>query len=122
MLRLALKSGVNLTARHFDEPFARVFVALLEKYPATTDSKVWITAAHADRAGFHELYRAIDVRTRNIVELQGLEDLPSRIGEINRAAARLKRRLGRDFDVVAHAELVGTPDEHIHIELDPKGD
>lgn len=121
MLELAIKTGVKITSRHFDEPFVRVFPALLEKYPATTDGKVWITEAQADRVGFHELYRAVDVRTKNIVALQGLDDLQTRTGEISRAAARLRRRLGPDFDVDAHLELVGTPNEHIHIELDPKG-
>lgn len=64
---------------------------------------------HSKRGKYSDgLCRAIDLRT-HYVELNGLE-----IGLVN----ELKDRLGPDFDVVL--EGVATPNEHIHLEWDPK--
>ncbi len=119
-MKLALKKGVELTARHFDPEFAPVFPAILDKWPPTEDGCVWITEAYADRAGFHGCYRAIDVRTHNAV---GWGDHPKvrakRLGEL---AQKCRARLGKHWDVVAHEELAGKPEEHIHFERDDKGD
>lgn len=120
MLALRLKDGVRVTARHFDAPFAAVWLAILEKWPLTDDGYVWITDAYAERdSGFHPLYRALDVRTRNI--LGWPEDVEGRRQALLGLAHKVAARLGVDFDVVPHLELAGKPQEHIHIEYDPKG-
>ena len=120
MLRLALKGGVVLTARHFDPDFAPVFRCILEKWPTTADLRVWITAAFEERDGFHGCYRAIDVRTHNIARWGQDED--ARSNHLGDLARRCTARLGKHWDVVAHMELAGKPEEHIHFERDDKGD
>ena len=118
-MRLAFKAGVEVTARHFDPAFSPVFLCILEKWPPTDDGYVWVTAAYEDREGFHGCYRAIDVRTKGA--LGWGTTAAQRAPKLVVLAAKLSRRLGRHFDVVAHKELAGKPDEHIHIERDEKG-
>ena len=112
---LALKDGVRLTARHFDPEFAKVFRAILEKWPLTDDGLVWITSGDdSHKTGLHTVCRAVDVRTRN-VSSPG----PARLTELHRLVVRLQSRLGAHFDILF--EKPDQPDEHIHIELDPEG-
>jgi hypothetical protein len=120
MLRLALKDGVVLTARHFDADFVPVFRCILEKWTTTADLRVWITAAFEERDGFHGVHRAIDVRTHNIMRWG---DHPhTRRTRLVELAEKCKARLGKHWDVVAHEELAGKPEEHIHFERDDKGE
>ena len=120
MLRLALKDGVVLTARHFDPDFAPVFRCILEKWPATSDRRVWITAGYENRDGFHGCYRAIDARTHNVKGWGRDGDVRAkRLAEL---AKRCKRRLGKHWDIVSHVELAGEDQEHLHFERDDKGE
>lgn len=71
----------------------------------------WITSAndskHSD-VSWHYKGRACDYRTHQL-ELNGQEQA---------LRDEVKARLGQDFDVVL--EGVGTPNEHLHVEYDPK--
>jgi len=120
MLRLALKENAVITARHFDPDFAPVFRCILEKWPPTADGYVWITAGFEEREGFHSLYRAIDVRTHNIMRWG--QDANRRREKLVELARRCQGRLGKHWDVVAHPELAGQEQEHIHFERDDKGE
>jgi hypothetical protein len=56
----------------------------------------------------HHTGEAVDLRTHNVLKYVSLESL----------ASRLRLYLPRGYDVII--EHIGTPDEHIHIEWDPK--
>lgn len=55
----------------------------------------------------HYKGRAVDLRTHDLT-----------LAQKNRWASRLRGYLGKDFDVLL--EGLGTPNEHLHIEWDPK--
>ncbi len=59
------------------------------------------------RGSKHFVGYAVDLRTKNL-------DRPSKIDAIN----KLKEALGTDYDVILEAE--DTPNEHLHVEFDPK--
>jgi threonine dehydrogenase-like Zn-dependent dehydrogenase len=63
---------------------------------------------HSDKS-LHYVGCALDFRTK-FAELNGRE---------HELAAAVKADLGPDFDVVI--EAVGTDNEHLHVEYDPKG-
>lgn len=114
-MRLQIKPGYGLTARHFDPEFAVVFAALLVSWPPTGDGFVWITCGReGHEAGLHPQDRAIDVRTRNVVA----RDETTRVALVRKAIGRLAERLGAGWEIVL--EDAHGPNEHAHIELDPK--
>lgn len=106
---LAIKQGsdgADIGARHFDPPMVPIWVAILELSPKTTDGHVWVTSgSDSHQVLLHPNFRALDVRTHNI----------KRPNDVERFADRLRRRLGRHYDVKVEGD-------HIHIEYDPKGE
>lgn len=56
----------------------------------------------------HYTFEAVDFRTKH---------LPREV--LTPFRTRVKKRLGRDFDVIL--ESVGKVNEHLHVEYDPKG-
>jgi hypothetical protein len=70
-----------------------------------------ITSANDSRhstASWHYKGRALDFRTH----YEKMNELEQTLRD------RVKEALGQDFDVVM--EAVGTPNEHLHVEYDPK--
>jgi len=116
---LAIKLGVELTSNYFCPEMAKIFAAVLDKWPETTDARVWVTEGRANRnSGLHPHDKALDFRTHNIKSWPEQADV--RGVKLEELAMKLQIRLGRHYDVVYHIELAGTPHEHIHIEWDQK--
>lgn len=101
---MILKAGVRLAGLQPQMALAAMVVD--ECYG---DTECVITSAndskHSERS-LHYKGCALDFRTHNYAnDKQALRD-------------RIKAALGQDFDVLL--ESVGTPNEHIHVEYDPK--
>ena len=101
---MKLKPGVRLTDL---QPQVVLAAFIVDEIYA--DAECVITSAndskHSD-ASLHYKGCALDFRTHNYSNDKGeLRD-------------RIKAALGQDFDVVL--EAVGTPNEHLHLEWDPK--
>lgn len=105
MATLGVKSGV--------QPKLVEMLAILANVVATVDAvtTVTITSAmdgvHGPRS-FHYALRAIDLRTKNF---------PSRSATLA-FVDQLRAAFGSEYDILY--EAVGTPNEHIHIEWDPR--
>jgi len=101
---MILKPGVRLAG--LQPQMVLVAMVVDEIYG---DTECVITSAndskHSERS-LHYQGCALDFRTHNYSNDKGeLRD-------------RIKAALGQDFDVVL--EAVGTPNEHLHVEYDPK--
>lgn len=73
------------------------------------EKDIWITSGNdsTHMAGsLHFADKALDIRTKNLTKQQKRDWM-----------AEVKRRLGKDYQVILEAE--GTPNEHAHIEHDP---
>ena len=104
---LRLKEGVKLTDLCPQMVLAAVSIdALYGQYGVL---ECWITSAndstHSEQS-WHYKGRALDFRTHNY------------LGNKTELVARIKVNLGDDYDVVL--EAVGTSNEHLHVEYDPK--
>lgn len=94
-IAIAINVVHSLWVREFGDPIPCVVTSL-------TDGK------HKDNS-LHYIGLAVDFRTKNIARGNAcLEDF----------AAEIRNALGGDFDVIL--EGVGTPNEHLHVEYDPK--
>jgi len=100
---IKIKSGV--------EPHSLIILAAIANVAQELDRTVVITSGNDSRhmkTSLHYQDRALDIRSR---------DMPSvdyKLSFINAVHARL----GEDYDCVLEDE--GGPNEHIHIEYDPK--
>ncbi len=118
MNSLAIKPGATLHARHFDAVMAPIFVVVLEKSPKTEDDLVVVTSgSDSHDKGLHPNFRAIDVRTKNVVAPTILER--RRLCSIWKD--KIKERLGKDYDVRFETFIDAPDSDHIHIEYDEKG-
>lgn len=109
-MKLKLLSSVVVNGAHFLPAIARIVQAAHETAPAMVDDTVWVTSANDGKHmtnSRHFSNKAFDIRIRNI---KG-----SRVQQEAKAwAARIKTILGADYDIVVESD-------HLHVELDPKG-
>lgn len=107
---LALKDNVVIRGAHFYPEVVRMIDVARETAPPLEDGTVWVTSA-ADgkhiKGSLHYRDKAIDLRISNVC--------PPMWVEARLWAERLQYKLGPNYDVVLAID-------HIHIELDPKGD
>lgn len=99
---MRLKSGVKLTDL---QPQVILAVLAVEEVMGFCT----VTSANDSKhsaSSWHYKGRALDFRTKDYA------------GDKLKAVADIKERLGPDFDVVLEAE--GEPNEHLHVEYDPK--
>ena len=105
---MKLKSGVRLTKLSTQMVLA---VLVVDGIFIKRGLECVITSANDSKHGDNSLHyegNAMDFRT-HYTELNGLEQ---------GIRDEIKESLGDDFDVVL--EAVGTPNEHLHVEYDPK--
>jgi len=104
---LRLKAGVRLADLAPQMVLAAVVVDSI--YTANGNLECWITSAndskHSERS-WHYKGRALDFRTKTYAG--------DRVELLN----EVKEDLGADFDVLL--EGLGTDNEHLHVEYDPK--
>lgn len=118
MNSLQIKDGALVAARHFDPPMIPLWIAILELSPEMEDSLVWITSgSDAHRFALHPNFRALDVRTKNIKA----GNLVQRRAAADQWAARIRRRVGRNYDVIFEESGENPDKDHIHGEYDEKG-
>lgn len=106
---LALKDNVIINGAHFYPEVVKIINVARETAPPLEDNTVWVTSA-ADgkhiKGSLHYQNKAIDLRISNVC--------PPMWVEARLWAERLQSKLGSDYDVILSID-------HIHIELDPKG-
>lgn len=106
---MKLKAGVRLTDLC---PQMVLGAVIVERVFDAFRAECVITSANDSKHGemsWHYKGRALDFRTK----------YDSMNGQEQALRDSIKEALGQDFDVVL--EAVGTPNEHIHVEYDPKG-
>ena len=105
---MKIKAGVKLT--DLKPQMALGAVIVRDVYTSLDPScSCTITSANDSKHGdgsLHYYGRALDFRTHDFT------------GDKAELRAKVKDALGNDFDVVL--EGVGTPNEHLHVEHDPK--
>jgi len=105
MATLRVKAGVQPHLIHLLAGVSRVVADLDEP------SEVWVTSGIAGQhspTSLHYALRAVDLRTKNFPTLASKQAF----------VALLRQELGPQYDVVW--EQPGAPQEHIHVEFDPR--
>lgn len=105
MSRMAAKPGVQPRLVYIINGVANVAAKMSEP------SEVVITSCMDSTHGedsLHYALRAADVRTKNFPSVESKEAF----------VRALQRELGPQFDVIL--EQLGRPNEHVHVEFDPK--
>jgi hypothetical protein len=90
-----------------DSPILNIIMAARDTAPTFSDDTLWITSGIDGHHGLNSLHyrnQALDLRIRNIVG--------DRTHEAQAWAARMRLKLGDDYDVVVETH-------HIHVEYDP---
>lgn len=109
---LSLKPGVRILGIRPETVFSiTVADGVWERYGAELAVTSVMDSKHG-RGSEHYKGLAWDGRTKDPVTQAPL------LSDLHAAVDELKKRLGADYDV--ELELEGTPDEHVHVEYDPK--
>ena|SRR5687767_2404558 len=109
---LRFKPGVKLSG--LQPQMALAATVVLSAYTAAGYPSVWVTSANDSKHkpdSFHYKGYALDFRLNDASGIPPV-DRP-------KVAALVKSALGAEFDVLH--ESPGTPNEHLHVEYDPKG-
>jgi hypothetical protein len=109
---LALKPGVRLLGIRPETIFSiNVAEGVWERYGAELTVTSVMDSKHG-RGSEHYTGLAWDGRTKDPVTQAPL------LSDLHAAVEELRIRLRADYDV--ELEFEGTPDEHVHVEFDPK--
>jgi hypothetical protein len=107
---LYLKKGVIINEKTHPMMFVAMFIVDTVLSTNYGIKECWITSGLDGKHGDDSLHpegKALDFRTRNWP-----------MGKKKNIVTEIKKALGSDFDVVFESE--GKPQEHAHIEYDPK--
>ena len=96
-----VKAGVDLTG--LSREIQSALAAADEAWRSIGRTLTVTSGVDSHTTGLHPVGRALDLRTRDLAP-----------GEAAAMVAELRRRLGRDYDVILESD-------HIHMEFDPKG-
>lgn len=105
MALLRVSSNVQPKVIHITAAISRVAGKLVT--PDEVLIRYGMDGVHSANS-LHYALRAVDVRTHNFPDVQSKHEF----------ILSLQAELGKDYDLVL--EDLGTPNEHLHVEFDPK--